>query len=93
MNDLISKKTAIYALKLAISAILRAEGAEPETQRWIPVTERLPEKDGPYLVSGNSEIWICEFIHIGILKGWSNPANRPRVKAWMPLPEPPKDGE
>lgn len=43
MDDLISKRVAIDAIKLAISAIQRTERVEPETQRWIPVAERLPE--------------------------------------------------
>ncbi len=65
--------------------------------RWIPVTERLPEKDGTYLVSGkwaneDSEVWICEFVRL-YNWGWCNKADRPLVKAWMPLPTPYKGGE
>lgn len=43
MDDPISKQNAIYALKLAASAILRTERVEPSAQQWIPVSERLPE--------------------------------------------------
>lgn len=64
--------------------------------RWIPVTERLPEKEGQYLVSCDScfAIEIATYIND---KGdswfccdWNHPEN---VVAWMPLPEPYKEGE
>ena len=65
--------------------------------RWIPVTERLPEERGIYLVSGkwaneDSEVWLCEFVRL-YNWGWCNAADRPVVQAWMPLPEPYKEGE
>lgn len=43
MDELISKRVAIDAIKLAISAIQRTERVEPSAQRWIPVSEGLPE--------------------------------------------------
>ena len=56
--------------------------------RWIPVTERLPEKEGQY---------ICWFDHGGYMAfdtfrdgGWMTKAH---IAAWMPLPEPPKEEE
>lgn len=65
------------------------------TTKWIPVTERLPDKNGEYLVSGAwrgepAKTWICEFVVIGNVGGWANPARKPVVTHWMPLPEPPK---
>ena len=59
--------------------------------RWIPVTERLPEKTGKYLVCGQwrgkpAEIWVCELIALGKIKGWANEARNPVVTHWMPLP-------
>ena len=64
---------------------------------WIPVTERLPEKTGEYLVCGQwrgkpAETWVCELISFGKIKGWANEARNPAVTHWMPLPEPPKEG-
>ena len=56
--------------------------------RWIPVSERLPEKNGRYLVCGNDKIWICRFMHLDSVHGWNNDAWNPRVEAWIPLPEP-----
>lgn len=64
--------------------------------RFIPVTERLPEEAGKYLVCGRwrgkqTEIWVCEFMALGHLKGWANNAANPVVSHWMPLPDPPKE--
>ena len=49
---------------------------------WIPVTERLPDKDGIYIVSVKGKVVTDEFVNgfwfcSGVL-----------VDAWMPLPEP-----
>ena len=57
--------------------------------QWIPCSERLPDgQEGNYLVSGSGKIWICEFVKMGVVRGWSNSANNPVVQAWMPLPKP-----
>lgn len=58
---------------------------------WIPVSERLPGKNGCYLVSttgtNNDIIDIAYYI-----EGMWHKASR--IKAWMPLPEPYReDGE
>ena len=56
---------------------------------WIPVTERLPQESGPYLVTSS------EWYRVGIAEystdhrwreedGWATV----KVVAWMPLPEP-----
>jgi len=57
-------------------------------QKWIPVSERLPESNGYYLVSGGKKIWICELLNIMGIKGWSNDAKNPIVEAWLPYPLP-----
>ena len=82
-------------MEKAADAIEQLQAAVP---RWIPVTERLPEEVGTYLVCGRwrekqPEIWVCEFMIFGCLKGWANNAANPSVSYWMPLPEPPKEGE
>ena len=58
-----------------------------EKTGWIPVSERLPEKDGYYYVSGNGKIWSCRFVNLMYVKGWTNSADNPPIEAWMPLPE------
>ena len=62
---------------------------------WIPVTERLPEAPGMYLCfevggyyGGYSEIKVIYFDRICF-----HLAKYMEVTHWMPLPEPPKDGE
>ena len=64
-----------------------------ETERWIPVSEKLPEKEGRYLVTC-SKIGAWEV-------DWNIWYNDPKpswlweqdVIAWMPLPEPFKEDE
>lgn len=56
----------------------------PQESRWIPVTERLPEEDGGYLVTVKRG-YVTTAVWIGITKLWKE------VTAWMPLPEPYKE--
>ena len=57
--------------------------------KWIPVTERLPEKNGSYLVYVYGEATEMNY--------WHGKWHRLRddytkaVTHWMPLPEPPKE--
>ena len=66
------------------------------TGGWIPVTERLPEKNGNYIVTvlntRNKSItmvssWQATFGLFEIEDTYQ------KVTAWMPLPEPWKEGE
>lgn len=77
------------ALRLAIDALW-----EQEQRRWIPVTERLPERKGRYLCvkrigkSGSAYIQIMN----GDSYGFSmEHIYTDDVTHWMPLPEPPKE--
>lgn len=109
MDDLISRQTAIDAIKkyfLSFDAIdanfldglytaiklikENVPSAQPE-QRWIPVTERLPDLwDERYLVSlawggvGTMEYKSTGFHNYGSF----SPVPIETVTAWMPLPEP-----
>lgn len=70
-----------------------AEVKFSRNSKWIPCSERLPEKAGEYLVTGAwweepAKIWICECVVIAGISGWANNARNPIVAAWMPLPEP-----
>ena len=54
---------------------------------WIPVSERLPEKNGEYLITGRQGAVNKRRYHDGHWYGnWS-------VLAWMPLPEPYRESE
>ena len=61
-----------------------------DAMKWIPVTERLPEEDGWYLVYRGEYGGIC-IVHYKVLKTkgkWM--CKWEEVTHWMPLPEPPK---
>jgi hypothetical protein len=81
---------AIENTSKAYQMMAEAYEAEVTKPRWIPVTERLPNGNGEYLVSGKDKVWLCEFMIIGDVGGWCNSARNPCVKYWMQLPEPPK---
>lgn len=72
--------------------------AEFPFEKWIPVNERLPEKNGFYLTSTINGLEILEFNHgnphycekpsfVSEVFGRGNGI----VYAWMPLPEPYKE--
>lgn len=79
------------ALDMAIEALKKQR---PHGE-WIPCSDRLPEKQGQYYVSGGDKVWICDFLIFSNFKGgWCNDVSNPVVTAWMPLPEPyEKEGE
>jgi hypothetical protein len=57
------------------------------TQSWIPVSERLPECEGLYLVSVKNE-HLRQYSKTCWFYGHQNWFARQDVIAWMPLPEP-----
>ena len=65
---------------------------------WIPVSERLPEKDGFYLATCDGKIcgndapfsWLAEFENG---KWVADEDDYQCVLAWIPLPEPYKESE
>lgn len=68
-----------------ITAIDKAveELKKPEI-KWIPTSERLPEKSGQYLVMGKGKYWISELMilqPIGV-KGWCSACGNPQIEAW-----------
>ena len=70
--------------------VLRGQPTVTPEPHWIPVTERLPEKDGRYWVSGKwrsgkESVGDCEFL---AEDGYFRTARNFDVIAWMPLPEP-----
>lgn len=51
--------------------------------RWIPVTERLPNNSGRYLVSYDSG-YVAMALYYESVSKWGSTK---RIVAWMPLPE------
>jgi hypothetical protein len=67
------------ALNIAIKSLQQPE------QRWIPVSERLPEKNGDYLVTGRKgAVSKRKYDNGRWYGGWD-------VLAWQTLPEPYKE--
>ena len=65
-------------------------GYEDGRPKWIPVTERLPEESGGYLVYCGDYDGIC-ILYCEVLKTKSKWRTKwKKVTHWMPLPEPPK---
>lgn len=69
-----------------------------EVPRWIPVTERLPEETGKYIVCTSkgsvycAKFYVCDtgcYDHGSYFGTDSNT----KITHWMPLPDAPKDGE
>lgn len=95
VGDLISRQAAIDAVSDCGICIQRLLDLPP-AQQWIPCKERLPEKDGEYLVTmlyfGEKTVEVDKFSHYETddehngeplwVYGYDN------VIAWMPLPEP-----
>lgn len=64
--------------------------------KWIPVTERLPEEDGQYLVYTIRGSVLVNYFYAKktFPDGFTRKASwrgRKCVTHWMPLPEPPKE--
>ena len=82
----------------AIERMTAENAALREKQRWIPVTERMPErdvqvlgwyKDNPFsqyrpgVVAWNGNGWVFVYAHRYVTN----------VTHWMPLPKAPEDGD
>lgn len=103
-GDLISRAAAIDAICNSgcrskfcglpcddVAALKALPSAQPE-QRWIPCSERLPEHGGWYIVT--RRITKDNDRCVGLL--WYSTAHGwewDNAIAWMPLPEPWKEGE
>lgn len=79
-----------------LAAAPQSPGSEPATVpgKWIPVSERMPEAEGHYLVWANASRidGYCDHLAIAAYQGgeWSNEFNW-LVNHWMPLPAAPQE--
>lgn len=82
----------ITALEMAIKAL-----EERLTGEWIPVSERLPIKDGQYICTfyNGNFVEVGELEYFNILGKFETVyyTDDYKVIAWMPLPEPYKENE
>ena len=69
----------------AYKALAELPSAQPE-QRWIPCSERLPEKCGEYLVTREAR-GVYRYLDI-VKKTNISGQIASDIIAWMPLPEP-----
>ncbi len=90
-----TKEVCLIRAEKAQDALQSLPSAQPE-QRWIPTSEKLPEYDKPVLLS---TAWGKTEIGFWTQRGWMIVAcsyrefEQDAVTAWMPLPEPYKEGE
>lgn len=83
-----------YAIDECHSAVMKLPSVTPQ-QKWIPCSERLPEEDGLYLVTDVS-IYFGAYSTFVLKREKASPSNCVKwatIVAWMPLPEPYKEGE
>lgn len=74
----------IEAMNMAISAL-----EKQEQDRWIPVTERLPEENGTYLACYEDATVLLDWFNGKWFFYRTNPAveETGTIIAWRPLPE------
>ena len=82
-------------IKNLTSKTLQLRIAELEAaQRWIPVSERLPEDEKTVIVAINDVLEhtneVARLTYLGNSNWWSWKSERYIVTHWMPLPEPPE---
>lgn len=104
-SDVINR---MIALLTAIDALQQSSNIEAEHDNgWISVKDRLPDKDGKYMVWYKGESCICEFDAESQTFGytyddydemyshlvcWDDDMHKD-VTHWRPLPEPPESAE
>jgi hypothetical protein len=93
----IDKEELIKALKYDRDQYEKGYHDGRAAGRWIPVSERLPDKEGSYLVcSTRNSVYVTHFHTDRYFKnGYFRLAGfavrgDSKITHWMPLPEPPK---
>lgn len=93
MSWLLSESDIEEIKKQAVAEYL-LENSDILKNRWIPCNERLPDKEGKYLVTVKNltgywimenNVFVCDYQYDDfIFQGWEDN----KVIAWQPLPEP-----
>lgn len=109
MTDLINRADAIDAVRKCVvesellsdwnkamesaQELLSALPSADAVQGWIPVSERLPEKDGWYLVTVRGYETVTDVsLYSADGCAWGDVSTKQKVIAWQPLPTPYKGG-
>jgi hypothetical protein len=76
----------------------KSEEKQQREQGWIPVSERLPEKEGFYIfqtIGGKIHEWYYknESLFVDVLETDKALFEMDKILAWMPLPEPYKEAK
>jgi hypothetical protein len=78
-----------YAVAVTITALRSELERVREENRWIPVSERFPERyDEFYLISENGDDALQAFFFKD--NGWIHEGERCHPTHWRPLPQPPE---
>ena len=98
-GDLISRKDAIDAIGGDIMGglnyrwILQSLPSAEAVQGWIPVSERLPDKEERILVTVWGDVDVAWRDKYGIWESDEYMYEKEEITAWRPLPEPYKGGD
>ena len=89
---------AVYLdMRATISALPSAEAYFTDGNKiaeWIPVSERLPEEDGWYLVTVQGYETVTDVsLYSADGCAWGDVSTKQKVIAWQPLPTPYKGGD
>ncbi len=94
-NRMVSSWDINQEYKIALLGMIASLGYEHEKSitpepHWIPVTERLPEEYGEYLVTVRAIGWDCEEYDANDIAYFDNDGfhKANKVTAWCELPEP-----
>lgn len=85
MNEFVGELEDYEAFDVAIESL--------KAQEWIPVSEKLPEEEGSYLITSNMADELKEVLETFYIPASNMADGMPYwdysgVIAWMPLPEP-----
>lgn len=79
------KREQLYDLFVEMIERKNVPSATPQEPRWIPITERLPDNSGRYLVNYSSGYVAMAYYYESVSK-WGSTATE-RIVAWQSLPE------
>ena len=92
IEDALQSDNCDYDLRDFLDDLVDIPSVTPQEPRWIPVSERMPEEQGLYLVtikSGDKYYIDTDLYNTLYKKGFRTP----NVVAWMPLPQPYREVE